>query len=237
MGRRNRIGRAGLSALAATLLIGGAGVMGAPVAGAQDCTGSVTSSLSSDSLPGGTWSVTDGCLTPEAFYEYNDGAVHAEAAITKVTYDDGHVGRVAAGVLTLGDGVGLSVLGVEDEATGLIKWSAVLGDYSQDGDVVGVAGAGVTLFPTEAAQVSVAIAGTGTDITTVLGPDGLPLETTTTTTPTETTAPPASPETSVPPTTVPPTTVAPGGPSTSVPPTTVAPSTTLPTGSSTTTTP
>jgi len=243
MGRRIRFGRAGLSALAATTLIGAVALTGVPAAGAQDCSGSVTGSLTSESLPGGTWSVTNGCLTPDAYYEYNDGPIHAEAAVTKVTYDDGHVGRVAAGVLTLGDGVGLSVLGVEDEATGLIKWSAVLGDYQQDGDVVGVSGSGVTLLPTEAAEVSVAISGTGTDITTILGPDGLPLETTTTTTPTESTLPtettvaPAAPETTVPQasTSVPTTTVA--APSTSTTSTTVAaPPTTRAAGRSATTT-
>lgn len=220
---RPLLGRSRISAVLATALVALAAVTGgavfAPAVGAQTCRGSVSTSLESPTLPGGEWSVSDGCLPSDTFFEYSDGAVHAQAAISTVTYDDGHVGRVAVGILTLGTGIGLGVVGVEDPATGLVKWSAVLGDYEQIGATASVAGAGVTLLPTEAAGVAVAISGTGTDITTQLKDA---IASTTTTAPSAlnvpsdggqstTTAPPeltptTSPATTIP-VTVPPTTI------------------------------
>lgn len=145
-----------------------------------DCAGTISTSVATSALPGGEWSVTDGCLPADSFFEYTDGEIQAKVAVSKVTYDDGHTGRVAAGVLTLGSGTGLSIVGVEDAATGIIKWSAVLGDYTADGDTVGVSGDGVALFPTEKSAVSVSITGTGTDVKPILEAGG-----------TTTTAPPA----------------------------------------------
>ncbi len=204
-----------------------AAVVATPAASAQapECTGNVDASLTSAELPGGTWSVTGGCLTPDLFYEYREGEAHAQAAIAQVTYDDGHVGRVAVGTLTFGDGIALGVVGVEDQATGLVKWSAVLAPLESSGATSTVQGEGVTLFPTDPATVALTITGTGTDARTLM--------TTTTTTP-ETTAPesttvpaPVDTSTTVPTTTTPapaPSTVPGDGSATttsSVPPTTV----------------
>jgi hypothetical protein len=231
MGARRRSARTGLTAVVATVLALGVGSAVAPIASAQDCTGRVSTALTTDELPGGEWSVSDGCLTPDAFYEYHDGPIRAQAALTTVTYDDGHVGRVAVGMLTLGDGVGLSIVGVEDSATGLVKWSAVLGDYVRTGDTASVTGAGVTLFPTEPAALDVSVSGTGTDILEAIAADEAARSTTTTAVPEETTIVPPSTlptETTVAPTSVP-------SPETSVvespttePPTTEAPTTSVP---------
>lgn len=204
-----------------------AAVVATPAASAQapECTGNVDASLTSAELPGGTWSVTGGCLTPDLFYEYREGEAHAQAAIAQVTYDDCHVGRVAVGTLTFGDGIALGVVGVEDQATGLVKWSAVLAPLESSGAASSVQGEGVTLFPTDPATVALTITGTGTDARTLM--------TTTTTTP-ETTVPesttpaPIDTSTTVPATTTPapaPTTIPGDGSDTttsSAPPTTVA---------------
>ena len=219
-----------LASLAAVAVAALGSVVAAPAASAQECAGTATTSLTSAALPGGTWSVTDGCLTSDLFYEYRDGDAHARAALATVTYDDGHVGRVAVGTLTFGTGIALGVVGVEDAATGLVKWSAVLAPLEQSGDRSTVVGPGVTLFPTEAAEVSVSIAGTGTDArvlletpptvpdTSVVPDTTLPTESTVAP-PSESIAPsttaPAAPSTTVP-------AAAPSSTTTAAPPTTVA---------------
>lgn len=176
MAFRRGVGRTATAAVTAVIVAFGGAVL-APNVSAQDCAGTISTSVATSGLPGGTWSVSDGCLSPDAFFEYSDGPIEAKAALSTVTYDDGHAGRVAAGVLTLGGGVGLSIVGVEDAATGLVKWSAVLGDYTTEGDTVSVTGDGVSLFPTEAATVSLSISGTGTDVSELLAPDGSPTTT------------------------------------------------------------
>ncbi|CAN5505911.1 hypothetical protein BH10ACT3_BH10ACT3_01570 [soil metagenome] len=229
--------------LSVGVVIGGTAL--APAAGAQECPGRVSTAVTSESLPGGTWSVTDGCLPTESFFEYSDGDIRAQVGLSSVTYDDGHVGRVAAGMLTLGGGTGLAIVGVEDEATGRIKWSAVLGDYNDDGSVRTVGGDGVTLFPTESAQIQLSMSGTGTDVTAMVN-DQLNGSTTTTIDPSATTVPDTAPtESTVPSTTVPtddstPATTAPEtddpSPSTTAP-LALSTTTTTTTPSSTTTTP
>lgn len=128
------------------------------------CIGTVTASLAAESLPTGRWSAHGACLTADSFFEFSEGPVLAKAAVSEVVYEDGHDGRVAAGVLTLGNGLGLGIVGVEDAATGLIKWSAVLDEFRTDGDQVSVSGDGVAVFPIERATVSATLTGTGTDV-------------------------------------------------------------------------
>lgn len=218
--------RSGVSAVLVTALVALAAATGglvlAPAAVAQGCGGSVSTSLESPTLPGGKWSVTDGCLPSDTFFEYSDGDIHAQAALSTVTYDDGHVGRVAVGILTLGTGVGLGVVGVEDPATGLVKWSAVLGDYEKIGGAASVAGAGVTLLPTEPAGVAVAITGTGTDVTAQVKDA---MASTTTSAPTPTTAP-GGVEQNTPTSTAAPT-VPPNPPPVTTPAPTIAPTTSV----------
>lgn len=171
MGFRRGVTRTATAVGAAAVVLFGGSVF-APGLSAQECAGTISTTVATSGLPGGQWSVTDGCLKADAFYEYSDGPIQAKAAVSTVTYDDGHSGRVAAGTLTLGNDFGLTIVGVEDSATGLVKWSAALGDYSDTGDTVTVSGDGVSLFPTAGATVSVSISGTGTDVTALANPQG-----------------------------------------------------------------
>ena len=138
-----------------------------PVASAQTCVGSVSTAVAAASLPGGTWAVEGGCLTSDSFFEYSNTEGRAQVALSSVTYADGHSGRVAVGMLVMTGGAALSIVGVEDAATGLVKWSAVLGQAVQVGDQTTVSGEGIMVFPVESVQVSASITGTGTNIATI----------------------------------------------------------------------
>ena len=138
-----------------------------PVASAQTCVGSVSTAVAAASLPGGTWAVEGGCLTSDSFFEYSNTEGRAQVALSSVTYADGQAGRVAVGMLVMTGGAALSIVGVEDAATGLVKWSAVLGTAVQVGDQTTVSGEGIMVFPVESVQVSASITGTGTNIATI----------------------------------------------------------------------
>ena len=152
--------------IAAMVLVLGA-VVFTPVASAQTCIGSVSTAVAAASLPGGSWAVEGGCLTSDSFFEYSNTEGRAQVALSSVTYADGHSGRVAVGMLVMTGGAALSIVGVEDAATGLVKWSAVLGQAVQVGDQTTVSGAGIMVFPMESVQVSASITGTGTNIATI----------------------------------------------------------------------
>ena len=152
--------------VAAMVLVFGA-VVFTPVASAQTCVGSVSTAVAAASLPGGTWAVEGGCLTSDSFFEYSNTEGRAQVALSSVTYADGHSGRVAVGMLVMTGGAALSIVGVEDAATGLVKWSAVLGQAVQVGDQTTVSGEGIMVFPVESVQVSASITGTGTNIATI----------------------------------------------------------------------
>ena len=152
--------------IAAMVLVLGSLVF-APVASAQTCVGSVSTTVAAASLPGGSWAVEGGCLTSDSFFEYSNTEGRAQVALSSVTYADGHSGRVAVGMLVMTGGAALSIVGVEDAATGLVKWSAVLGTAVQVGDQTTVSGEGIMVFPVESVQVSASITGTGTNIATI----------------------------------------------------------------------
>ena len=152
--------------IAAMVLVLGSLVF-APVASAQTCVGSVSTTVAAASLPGGSWAVEGGCLTSDSFFEYSNTEGRAQVALSSVTYADGHAGRVAVGMLVMTGGAALSIVGVEDAATGLVKWSAVLGQAVQVGDQTTVSGEGIMVFPVESVQVSASITGTGTNIATI----------------------------------------------------------------------
>ena len=152
--------------IAAMVLVLGSLVF-APVASAQTCVGSVSTTVAAASLPGGSWAVEGGCLTSDSFFEYSNTEGRAQVALSSVTYADGHSGRVAVGMLVMTSGAALSIVGVEDAATGLVKWSAVLGTAVQVGDQTTVSGEGIMVFPVESVQVSASITGTGTNIATI----------------------------------------------------------------------
>ena len=152
--------------IAAMVLVLGSLVF-APVVSAQTCVGSVSTAVAAASLPGGSWAVEGGCLTSDSFFEYSNTEGRAQVALSSVTYADGHAGRAAVGMLVMTGGAALSIVGVEDAATGLVKWSAVLGQAVQVGDQTTVSGEGIMVFPVESVQVSASITGTGTNIATL----------------------------------------------------------------------
>ena len=197
--------------IAAMVLVLGSLVF-APVASAQTCVGSVSTTVAAASLPGGSWAVEGGCLTSDSFFEYSNTEGRAQVALSSVTYADGHSGRVAVGMLVMTGGAALSIVGVEDAATGLVKWSAVLGQAVQVGDQTTVSGEGIMVFPVESVQVSASITGTGTNIATI--PESTVPESTVPaasapepTEPVLTAPEPGAPEPSAPESTVPATTV------------------------------
>ena len=189
----DRVVRRLASVLAAVIVLLAGAVGFAPGAGAQTCAGSVSTTVAAASLPGGSWSVDGGCLTSDAFFEYSNTEGRAQVAVSSVTYADGHAGRVAVGMLVMAGGTALSIVGVEDSATGLVKWSAVLGTAQQVGDQPTVSGSGFMVFPLEVAQVSATIAGTGTNITTLDSTAPTITESSPTPITETTTAPPADP--------------------------------------------
>ena len=156
-----------LGAIIAAMVLVLGSVAFAPGASAQTCVGSVSTTVAAASLPGGSWAVEGGCLTSDSFFEYFNTEGRAQVALSSVTYADGHSGRVAVGMLVMTGGAALSIVGVEDAATGLVKWSAVLGAAVQVGDQTTVSGEGIMVFPVETVQVSASITGTGTNIATL----------------------------------------------------------------------
>ncbi|MEX0767024.1 MAG: hypothetical protein WD029_00955 [Microthrixaceae bacterium] len=139
----------------------------AMVVSSQACAGTVSTLVSAASLPGESWEVSDGCLSSDAFFEYSNTEGRAQVAVAPVTYSDGHEGRVAVGLLVLTGGAALSIVGVEDSATGLVKWSAVLGRAEQVGDQTSVSGQGLMVYPVEVAELRISITGTGTNISSL----------------------------------------------------------------------
>ncbi len=156
-----------LGAIIAAMVLVVGSVAFAPGASAQTCVGSVSTTVAAASLPGGSWAVEGGCLTSDSFFEYSNTEGRAQVALSSVTYADGHSGRVAVGMLVMTGGAALSIVGVEDAATGLVKWSAVLGTAVQVGDQTTVSGEGIMVFPVETVQLSASITGTGTNIATL----------------------------------------------------------------------
>jgi len=156
-----------LGAIVAAMVLVLGTVAFAPGASAQTCVGSVSTTVAAASLPGGSWAVEGACLSSDAFFEYSNTEGRAQVALSSVTYADGHSGRVAVGMLVMTSGTALSIVGVEDAATGLVKWSAVLGQAVQVGDQTTVSGEGIMVFPVESVQLSASISGTGTNIATI----------------------------------------------------------------------
>ncbi len=195
-----------LGAIIAAMVLVLGSVAFAPGASAQTCVGSVSTTVAAASLPGGSWAVEGGCLTSDSFFEYSNTEGRAQVALSSVTYADGHAGRVAVGMLVMTGGAALSIVGVEDAATGLVKWSAVLGAAVQVGDQTTVSGEGIMVFPVETVQLSASITGTGTNIAT-LNPTAPASSAPDPTAPVLTSPAPSVPESTVPEPTVPATTV------------------------------
>lgn len=158
--------------------------MGAGSASAQEpaptaCTGvTIDATVTAPSVPGGSWTALDACVPIEAVYEAEVLGYQLVGGLGVATYTDGHLGRVAFVTAKVAEDRSLTLLGVEDDATGVVTWAYADGTYSQAGATRTVGGAanastiaeGAAPGPVEAAQVQLGIDGTGTDLATAQGP-------------------------------------------------------------------
>ena len=95
------------------------------------------------------------------------------------SYTDGHVGRIAFLSIEVAPDRSLTLIGVEDQATGAVTWAYCEGGFARVGSMRTTAGEGQAatvpepeLSParSEPAQVELSIDGTGTDLATAEGP-------------------------------------------------------------------
>jgi hypothetical protein len=135
----------------------------------------VSARVAATSLPGGAWSVTDVCVPSDAVYEAGVLGYRVVGGLGVARYDDGHLGRIAFATAHVGSDRALTLVGVEDVATGSVTWAFADGDHEQTDLARVVGGEGVaapnstTPVPTEPATVELAITGTGTDLATAQG--------------------------------------------------------------------
>ncbi len=141
-------------ALALTAVAVTAGLSIAAPAGAQGCTGdSVTASMSSATVSGPAWSVTNACADAR---DYFTGEVQGHAfaiGISVVTYDDGHTGRLAFLSVRADASQTVTVIGMEDPRSGKLHFAGTVRQAAVGATGATVSGAGIGFPPLEAATV------------------------------------------------------------------------------------
>ena len=142
-------------AIALTAVTLAVGVLPATSAGAQGCAGDrVTASMSSASVSGPAWSVTSACVDARDFF-VGEAQGHAFAiGISTVTYDDGHVGRLAFLSVRVDAAQAVSVLAMEDPRTGQLHFAGTVRQAAIGATGATVSGAGIGFPPLESATVS-----------------------------------------------------------------------------------
>lgn len=218
-------------ALVTVGLVAGAGVA-ATAAGAQEptttttsppsgvpCDGDrVTAAINTQSLPNGGWSVTDACVSARDYFvgSYEDRYPFA-IGMSVVPYDDGHTGRLAFLSVQLTKDSTLTVIGMEDPATGNLRFAGSVESASITTGGASVSGQGLAAPPLELATVRLDFVDapapwpdwattTTTTTSTVPGPDGavpttadgVPTTTSVPSTTAPTTAPATAPDATVP---------------------------------------
>lgn len=168
-----------LTALLAMSTTAGAVSTSATQVPAGGCAGVVIdASLAAASVPGGSWTVQDACVPAEAVYETDVLGYRLVGGMGGAVYTDGHLGRVAFLTARVAPDRSLTLLGLEDSATGTISWAYADGGFTEENgtrvgggaaDSATIEGAS-TAGPIEPAQVNLAISGTGTDLSTAQGP-------------------------------------------------------------------
>jgi hypothetical protein len=164
----------------------------APPAGAS-CDGDrVTAAINTQSLPNGGWSVTDACVSARDYFvgSYEDRYPFA-IGMSVVPYDDGHTGRLAFLSVQLAKDSTLTVIGMEDPATGNLRFAGSVASASITTQGASVSGQGLAAPPLELATVRLDFVDapapwpdwattttttsttTTTTTTTVAGPDGV----------------------------------------------------------------
>ena len=160
-----------LLALAGALVPGGASASEPTGSAAASCAGArIDLSLSSPSLPGGAWSVDDGCLPAGAHFEVELAGYRLVLALGEVEYDQGHRGRLVLAALSLPGGGAASLVGVEDAVTGLVRWAYAEGTQSAAAGATTWRGDGLTDADDASAHLEVSVRGRGADLMTAPGP-------------------------------------------------------------------
>lgn len=158
-----------------------------PSAGAQQpsCPGVVVdATVSAPSIPTGSWTTEATCVPPEAVYEVEVLGYRLVGGMGVARYTDGHTGHVAFLSATVEAGRSLSLVGVEDAATGQVTWAYGDGGLVEQpglrqtdgqGEAATIATPGAPAGPAEPAQVQLSIDGTATDLASAQGavPDQL----------------------------------------------------------------
>jgi len=138
----------------------------------------VDATVTAGTIPGGSWTVLDTCVPPEAVYEAGVLGYRLVGGIGIGTYTDGHAGRVAFVSAEVAENRSLTLVGVEDQATGVVTWAYSDGGFASVGAMRTTGGdaqaatipEGADPGPVEPAQVELSIDGTGTDLATAEGP-------------------------------------------------------------------
>ena len=142
-----------VAVVATTLAVGALGA--APVGAETACAGDrVSATINAPSLPGGGWSVTDACVDARDYFTgtYEDSYPYA-VGISAVTYDDGHVGRLAFLAVQLAPGHRVRVVGMEAPSRGQLRCGGPTGAATVEGGGAKVAGQAVTFPPLEVGTV------------------------------------------------------------------------------------
>jgi hypothetical protein len=141
--------------LAVSTIALAAGLGLAAPAGAQGCAGDrVSAAMSAASAQGATWSVTDACVDARDYFTGEvEGHVFA-IGISTVTYDDGHVGRLAFLSLRIDASQAVTVVGMEDPATSQLHFAGTVRQAAIGTTGATVSGDGIAFPPLEAATVS-----------------------------------------------------------------------------------
>lgn len=122
--------------------------------------------------------MADSCVPAEAVYETDVLGYRLVGGMGAATYTDGHLGRVAFLTARVAPDRSLTLLGLEDVATGAVTWAYSDGSFSTSEDTrVGGGAANATTVtgaqapgPVEAAHLELAISGSGTDLASAQGP-------------------------------------------------------------------
>jgi hypothetical protein len=144
----------------------------------------VTATVAAPSIPAGSWTTEATCVPPETVYETEVLGYRLIGGMGVARYTDGHMGRVAFLSAKIESGRSLSLVGVEDVATGQVTWAygdgglaeqAGLRQMDGQGEAATIAVPEAPAGPAEPAQVQLSISGTGTDLATAQGvvPDQL----------------------------------------------------------------
>jgi hypothetical protein len=163
------------------------GVVVVPSAGAQvpECIGvEVTATVAAPAIPSGSWTTEATCVPPDAVYETEVLGYRLIGGMGVARYTDGHMGHVAFLSAKVEPGRSLSLVGVEDAATGQVTWAYGDGTLAEQpglrqmdgqGEAATIAAPDAPAGPAEPAQVQLSISGSGTDLATAQGvvPDQL----------------------------------------------------------------